>query len=130
MGIAELGDEAEVDADSLLPMLDICSLLKLVSIREGTITLTNLGERVNSRNFSKKIGEELARIEPFKAIIAELRKGKIKGTNKLVAMLEGKGITHYGKDKEGIAELKRMLTQWGVRSKLLAYDPEHDVWSV
>lgn len=125
---SELASESEEDVDDMLPLVDACKMLKLVEVRDSTVKLTERGARLAISSPFRVIREGLNDVEPFKSMLAFLSK-KSKTTPEVLRFLASKGFLFHEQDETNVALTKRLLRNWGVRSKLLAYDERNDSWS-
>ncbi|MDE1834006.1 MAG: AAA-associated domain-containing protein [Candidatus Micrarchaeota archaeon] len=129
IGISELAEESDEDIDDLLPIIDACKLLGLAVVDGSKIKLTDKGEKLTVSNFSKYIGEGLAKTEPFKSAIKIIDDGSI-SSRELLDALKSRGIMIHEESTTNDILLKKLLVRWGVRTKLMNYDQETDTWSV
>ena len=90
--------------------------------------LTEKGAKLTFSNFSKSIKDGLDDVEPFKSMLKIVNERQITSAE-LFSKLRSRGIVFHGDEAANDIMLKRLLIRWGVRSKLIAYDPQNDVWS-
>ena len=128
MEISELAEESEEDVDDLLPLIEACKLLKFVTVEDSVLRLTEKGAKLTFSNFSKSIKDGLDDVEPFKSMLKIVNERQITSAE-LFSKLRSRGIVFHGDEAANDIMLKRLLIRWGVRSKLIAYDPQNDVWS-
>ncbi|MCL4365517.1 MAG: AAA-associated domain-containing protein [Candidatus Marsarchaeota archaeon] len=128
MEISELAEESEEDVDDLLPLIEACKMLKFVTVEDSVLRLTEKGARLTFSNFSKSIKEGLDDVEPFKSTLKIVNERQITSAE-LFSKLRSRGIMFHGDEAANDIMLKRLLIRWGVRSKLIEYDPQNDVWS-
>jgi NitT/TauT family transport system ATP-binding protein len=126
-GMSDLAEESEEDIDDLLPLIEACKLLGLVTVNKSELKLTRKGNALAFSNFSKTIREGLASTEPFKSVLLIVGDGKV-STADLLSTLRSKGISLHEDEIVNSQQMKKLLLRWGVRSKLLAYDIENDSW--
>lgn len=126
--ISKLAEEAEEDIDDLLPLIEACKLLGFTVVDESEVKLTEKGAKLTFSNFSKLINESLIEVEPFKSTI-RIIDGKKVTTSELFGNLKSRGVVLHGDDVTNEILLKKLLIRWGVRSKLINYDQEADLWS-
>ncbi len=127
MEMSKLAEDAEEHIDDLLPLIDACKLLGFVVIDESEVRLTEAGSRLNFSNFSKAIHDKLSYVEPFKSALKVIDEGEV-STPKLFSTLKSMGIILHGDDATNDIMLKKLFIRWGVRGKLMSYDPETDIW--
>ena len=128
IGISKLAEEAEEDIDDLLPLIEACKLLGFAEVDETEVKLTDKGSKLTFSNFSKLISEGLIDIEPFKSSV-KIMDGRKVSTRELFGTLRSRGIMLHSDEPMNDILLKKLLIRWGVRSKLLNYDQEKDLWS-
>ncbi len=126
--ISKLAEEAEEDIDDLLPLIEAVKLLGFATVHESEIRITEKGSKLTISNFSKFINESLVSVEPFKSTIRIIDDREV-GTQELFGTLRSKGIILHGEDATNDMLLKKLLMRWGVRAKLISYDPHTDLWS-
>ena len=128
-GISDIAEESDEDIDDLLPLIEACRLLGLVTVNKSDLKLTKKGKSLSFSNFSKTIREGLSNVEPFKSVILVLGDGEV-NTKDLFDTLRTKGIAFHEDDSASDQMLRRLLIRWGVRSKLLSYNIENDSWKL
>lgn len=129
MEISRLAEEADEQLDDLLPLINACKLLGFATVDDAEIKLTQDGARLTFSNFSKSIHDGLEKVEPFRSTLKILRHNEV-STAELFSALNSKGIILHDDQAVSDALLKKLLIRWGVRSKLLNYNSEADVWSI
>ncbi len=131
MDVSKLADESEQNVDSLLPLIEACKMLGLVTVEAGEIRLTPEGEKMDMKNFTDMIAKKLSGIEPFKSAlgILSVRKGGL-STEELAHELQIKGIMLHGDFKMNSALLRSMLLKWAVRTRLVVYSDSSDLWEL
>lgn len=129
MDLAKLAEESEIDIDSLLPLIEVCEMLGFTHTKDSKIKLTKEGEELNLRNMSKILRNKLEAIDPFKSAVELLSKGELT-SDELFESMESKGILFHGEKAINNAMLKGLFVDWALRTKLMRYDPEKDVWSL
>ena len=128
MEMSRLAEDAEEHIDDLLPLIEACKLLGFVRIDESEVTLTDAGSKLTFSNFSKSINDRLSGVEPFKSALKAIGEGEVT-SQELFSTLKNRGIIVHGDDATNDILLKKLFIRWGVRSKLMLYDPEKDSWS-
>ncbi len=129
ISLSELAEEAEEDVDDLLPLIDACKLLGLITIDDSHVRLTDEGTRLSKGTPYRVIRENLKRVEPFKTILSALSKKRLT-TPEILAMLDSKGINISENPESRETVLKQLLSGWAVRTKVLFYNEENDKWSL
>ena len=127
LGITELAEESEEDVDDLLPQIEACKLLGLLVIDDADLKLTEKGERLTFSNFSKFIRESLVALEPFRSVLKILGNKEVP-SQQLFSGIHRRGIAIHGDKATNEILLKKLLLRWGVRSKLMSYNSELDLW--
>ena len=129
MDLAKLAEESEIDIDSLLPLIEVCELFGFAQTKDSKIKLTKDGEMLNLRNMPKTLRNKLEVIEPFKSAVELLTKGELT-SDELFESMGTKGIVFHGEKAINNEILKGLFVDWALRTKLMRYDPERDVWSL
>lgn len=125
--ISELAEESDEDIDDLLPLIEACKLLGFVTVKNSKLKITEKGSKLTFSNFSKSIRDGLKNAEPFKSSLKVLDDSEV-STRDLFTVLKQKGIMLHTDEATNDLMMKKLLIRWGVRSKLMAYDSENDVW--
>ncbi len=128
MELSSLAEEAEEHIDDLMPLVEASKLLGLATVEESMIKLTPLGDSLNLSNSLKLIREKLVEMEPFFSAIEILNK-KPMSTDDLFEKLKDRGIALHGDKEANEILMKKMLMRLGVRTRIVYYDPEKDMWS-
>ena len=122
--IANLTIDLRIDLDELLPIIDTAEYLGLVGVKEGEISLTDLGTKaLNSKITERKklVHQRLETIEPFSDITDLLKKqGQITRFS-LARFVSSK----YGPTLD-IPTLINITISWGVFSGLFGYDGQSE----
>jgi NitT/TauT family transport system ATP-binding protein len=126
--ISKLAEESEEDIDDLLPLIEACKVLGFIEVVESEVKLTKKGAKLTPTNFAKLISEGLEEVEPFKSTVKIIDSKQVTSVE-LFETLRSRGIRLHGEDAMNNALLKKLLIRWGVRSKLISYDQELDLWS-
>ena len=129
MELTDLAEESEIDVDSLLPLIEACEMLGFTKTGDSKIRLTDEGKSLNMRNTSKIMKGKLIGIEPFKSAITLLSE-KDMSSDELFGSLNSIGFVFHGEKNRNDEILKKLFMTWGVRTKMLRYDPHGDLWSV
>lgn len=121
--IANLTIDLRIDLDELLPIIDTAEYLGLVAVKEGEISLTDLGTKaLNSKIAERKklVHQRLETLEPFSDISDILKKeGLTRFT--LARFVSSK----YGPTLD-IPTLINIIISWGVFSGLFGYDGQSE----
>ena len=122
--IANLTIDLRIDLDELLPIIDTAEYLGLVGVKEGEISLTDLGTKaLNSKIAERKklVHQRLETIEPFSDITDLLRKeGQITRFS-LARFVSSK----YGPTLD-LPTLINIMISWGVFTGLFGYDGQSE----
>ena len=122
--IANLTIDLRIDLDELLPIIDTAEYLGLVGVKEGEISLTELGTKaLNSKIAERKklVHQRLETIEPFSDITDLLKKeGQITRFS-LARFVSSK----YGPTLD-LPTLINIMISWGVFSGLFGYDGQSE----
>ncbi len=128
MEMSKLAEEAEEHIDDLLPLIEACKLLGFVVVDESELKLTESGSKLTVSNFSKTIHDRLLDVEPFKSALKIINEGEI-SSQELFSDLKRRGIMVHGDDTTNSLMLMKLFTRWGVRGKIMSYNPKTDSWS-
>ncbi len=128
MELSSLAEEADEQIDDLMPLVEASKLLGFATVDESMIKVTPLGESLNISNSSKLIREKLVEMDPFYSAIEILGKKSL-STDDLLDALSKRGVSLHGNREANDILMKKMLMRLGVRTKIVYYDPEKDVWS-
>jgi hypothetical protein len=128
--LSKLADETEEQVDDLLPLVEACKMLGFATIDESMIRITPQGKKVTLGNVLKLIKPKLGSIEPFMSTVKLLKNEKELSTEALFEKLGAQGISLHGDKAVNEVFMKKMLLRLGVRSKLLYYDTDRDIWSL
>ncbi len=129
VSMSQLAGQSGMNIDHLLPVVDAARMLGFVRIRDGSIWLTESGERMDLGNFQELIRKGMGRVEPFKSVLALLSHGAV-STPRLAESLKRKGVKMSSNRKLDEELLRRMLAKWGIRTRLLNYNGRKDTWSI
>jgi hypothetical protein len=98
-----------------------------VVIDESKLKLTETGTKLTFSNFSKTIHDRLLDVEPFKSALKIMDEGEV-SSPELFSNLKRRGIMVHGDDATNDLMLMKLFTRWGVRGKIMSYDPKTDSW--
>ena len=122
--IATLTIDLRIDLDELLPIIDTAEYLGLVTVKEGEISLTELGTKaLNNRIAERKklVHQRLETLEPF-SDIAKLLKEQGQVTRFTLARFIS---SKYGPTLD-IPALISIIISWGVFTGLFGYDGQSE----
>ncbi len=129
LSISKLAEESEEDVDKIIPLLDVAEMLGFCSVESGIVKLTESGKSITLQNYATIISKMLIKIEPFKSIVEALN-NKSLNTKELAEILKSKNIILLADEYNNIKILRTLLLKWGVRTKILSYNRENDLWSL
>ena len=121
--VAALNMDLRLDVDELLPPIDTAELIELVSVKEGQISLTELGRKLlSSKMVARKalIAEKLRKTDLYKTILKELEERKKLSTVDVERIVESK----FGPFEDVHNGVWRAI-RWGVFADLFDYDGTH-----
>lgn len=127
--VSKLAEETNEEIDDLFPLIDTCVLLKLCTVKDGSVTLTKSGKNLATHNTREVFAKALDKVEPFKSTTAILNKNKELSTQDLSRALYKKGIFFNSDEITNIELLKNLFLKWGVGNKLFSYNNDSDMWS-
>lgn len=122
--IANLTIDLRIDLDELLPIIDTAEYLGLVGVKEGEISLTDIGTKaLNGKIAERKklVHQRLETIEPFSDITDLLKKEGQVTRFSLARFVSSK----YGPTLD-IPTLINIMISWGVFSGLFGYDGQSE----
>ena len=118
--VANLTIDLRMDVDELLPIIDTAEYMGLVSVKEGEISLTDLGKKtLNSKIAERKriVHDTLRNLEPFSDLVKFL---------KLQTEVNRLSLARYVTSKFGhlmdLPSIVNTIISWGVFSGLFGYD--------
>ncbi len=129
IGLSELADEADEDIDDLLPLVEACNILGFTTVHGSSIKLTAAGRKFSATNATRMVRDKLALVEPFRSAMEILRKDGDLTTADLTQKLREKGVALHGEEETNTILLKKMFLRLGIRTRLLFYNAESDMWS-
>ncbi|HIH50468.1 TPA: hypothetical protein HA291_03375 [Candidatus Micrarchaeota archaeon] len=129
MEISKIAESTKEDIADLFPLIDACSMLKLCTVRNGTVKLTSSAAKLTNANKREVLAKALANVEPFKSTIAAVARGKGISTKELSRRLYRKGMFFDSDEVTNMELLKSLLFKWGIENKLFAYNHASDTWS-
>ncbi|MEM3839080.1 MAG: AAA-associated domain-containing protein [Candidatus Micrarchaeaceae archaeon] len=128
--LSKLAEETDEQVDDLLPLIEALKVLGFASVDESVVKITAQGKKVTLGNVMGLIKKKLVGIEPFMSAIKILKSEKEMSTEALFERLSSQGMSLHWDKATNEAMLKKMFLRFGVRSKLLYYDSERDIWSL
>jgi len=121
--IAKLDDSLDEERTTLMNLLDDAESLGLISISNGDVIITELGNKFLNLNVSdrkKILKESLKNVEPFNSIINYI---KSSGTNEI----KKEDLERFLEDNfpsGNNEDIMRVVLNWGRYAKLLNYDSD------
>jgi NitT/TauT family transport system ATP-binding protein len=118
--VAKLNMDLHLDIDDLLPPIATAELLELVTVKDGEISLTEIGRKILSSKMPARkviIGEQLRKVDLYEKILAQLGKKKRLALVDVEELIEGA----YGPFKD-VHDGVRLVIRWGVFADLFDYD--------
>lgn len=124
--IFALASYFDLEADDLLPLLDVIEILGFALVQGGDVILSPQGEKFlkSSASIRRQIlREKLKDIEPFKSTISMLKEFKEVKAEDIAKHLEKLGYSEV--NEFGFVEkLTQTLIEWGVYSGILVYSSD------
>jgi len=130
INISGLAEDAREQIDYLLPLIDACEMLGFAHVDSGVITLVDKKVQIGVTSFLRETRNRLAGVEPFKSVMALLKQHLASTTPEISAQLKEKGIQLHEDPVTNEETLKNLMLRWGVRTKLLSYNPRNDEWHI
>ncbi|MGC8676131.1 MAG: AAA-associated domain-containing protein [Candidatus Micrarchaeia archaeon] len=127
MTVAKLAEEINEQIDSLLPLLHACELLGMIKVKNGEVSLTDIGNVYDEKSFMESARNGMQNIEPFKTVIDALDKHELT-THELAKALRKRGVSFHADGITNEEILKSLLIGWGIRIGMLHYDSKKDLW--
>ena len=120
--LASLADELGDDIDTLLPILDTAEMLGLVDVKNGIVSLTQLGSKFHHvyRNKIHLIKQQISKIEPFKTALDLATRGI--SSAEITQTLSERGIIWHHEPELNEASVHSLLIHWSIFAGLLKYD--------
>lgn len=128
MEISKIAESTKEDIANLFPLIDACSMLKLCTVRNGSVKLTRSAASLTNTNKRGIFAKALASVEPFKSTIAAVARGRI-STKELSRKLHKKGIFFDSDEVTNMELLKNLLFKWGIENGIFSYNHSSDTWS-
>ena len=123
--LSKLFQESEEEIDDMLPVLNACKMLGLLTMDNGYAKLTETGSA--AKDLKPIMRAKLPTFEPFKTAIAIIKDSPEVSTEDLFGRLVKKDeVRLEGVD---IKTLRKTLISWLVRDDIVNYDQERDTWS-
>jgi len=130
ISVSRLAEDAREQVDDLLPLIDACEMLRFTHVDGGVIALIDKNMEINVTGFLRETRNRLAVVEPFKSVIMLLKKHIASTTPEVAAQLKERRIELHEDPVTNEEMLKNLMLRWGVRTKLLSYNPRSDEWRV
>jgi len=124
--ISFLADELRMEMDDLGDVIDMCELLGVIKVKNGTLLLTLFGEALSLGNIDDKkriLRDKLKKVEPFKTAIVLIKKSKGK--------MDEKNLLDGLKEKFVIEDQKlfhKLMLGWGNYTELFEYDADDHIF--
>lgn len=121
--IAKLDDSLDEERTTLMNLLDDAESLGLISVSNGDVIITDLGNKFLNSNVSdrkKILKESLKNVEPFNSIINFI---KSSGTSEI----QKEDLERFLEDNfpsGNNEDIMRVVLNWGRYAKLLNYDSD------
>jgi hypothetical protein len=125
--LSKLAEDSESEFEILFPLLEACRILGLVTVINGTATLTEAGNALNIKDFRKKIGQMLKGLEPFRSMLERLKKHHMT-TEELFDFMLSQGLVTQINRETDIRKFRKEMIGLLIRTEMCSYDPDEDVW--
>lgn len=121
---AHLMADLRTDLDEFLPTIDTAEYLGFVDVKQGEISLTDLGKKASMSRIperKKLVHDKLQSLEPFSELGQLLKNQKHLGRFEVARYLS----TKYGYTTD-LPTILNVIISWGVFSGLFRYDGESE----
>jgi NitT/TauT family transport system ATP-binding protein len=118
--VSFLAEELRIDLDELNDVIEMARLLNLVRVKAGIVELTVFGESLNLGTIDDKkkvLRKNIVRIEPFKSILAIIKKDGHAHNDEIVRALRERNVVI-----EDEARFHKLLLTWGGYAEIFEYD--------
>ncbi len=126
--ISRLSKTISKNIDELLPLLDASVMLGIAKLDDGNIVLTEQGRRLTQVNIDTFIEKKISVIEPFKSIIAILKKEGALSSTELSELLKERGIALHAESEINTALLREALYRWAISYHMLNRNARKGAW--
>ena len=127
--MSALASYTKEGVDRLLEVLRAARVLGLINVKSGVVSVTGVGKELNLYDFQNDVRDHVAAVEPFKTSVRLLKKGNGMTTSQLLlALLKANILAQYS--SYDIENIKWLLTHWGIRIGLFAYEARNDRWKL
>lgn len=125
--VSFLSEELRIDLDELNDVIEMARLLNLLKVTSGTVELTIFGESLNLGTIDDKksvLRKHLVKIEPFKSILAIIRKDGHAHEKEIFEQLRSKNVVI-----EDEARFHKLLLAWGGYAEIFEYDGKKRIFT-
>src|SRR5208283_682975 len=126
--VSFLAEELRMDLDELNDVIEMAKLLNLVRVKEGTVELTLFGESLNLGTIDDKkrvLRKNLVKIEPFKTILAILKKDGHAHLEDIISDLRERNVVI-----EDEMRFHKPLLAWGGYAEIFEYNGSKRVFTM
>lgn len=125
--ISFIAEELRMELDDLGDVVDMAELLGLVKVKNGIIQLSVFGEALNLGTIDDKkriLRKQLLNIEPFKTVIALIKKEKEVDEKKIVDHLR---VNHIIDD---VSRFHKLFLSWCGYAEIIEYDGKRQRFTI
>lgn len=126
--LSKIAEESEEEFEVLFPLLEAGKLLGLMTIMDGIVTLTEMGNSISNKEFRKKVGKVLSSIQPFKSLLEHMRRKRSLSTEELFDFMLEHGYTMQINREDDIHRFRKEMADLLIRTYLCDYDSDEDSW--
>lgn len=121
--LARISIDLQSDVDDLLPVIEVAENLGFISVENGDVMLTELGEKLVKSTPSRRkfiLGKAIANVEPFATAFKLIRSRKEISAEELFEELgDIKELIEEYKDPE---QIHQILLEWLLYTETVKYD--------
>jgi len=132
VNLPELADEVRLDIDTLFPILEVISVLKLSKISKGDINMNSKGKELLIADITKKkiiIADLLLKYIPLAKFIQETLKERKKSRERTYKEIFTKELEFHFTKEEADHIITTMI-DWGRYAELFSYNYDTDLFTL
>lgn len=121
--LARIAIDLQSDVDDLLPVIEVAETLGFISIKNGDVILTDLGEKMVKATPSRRkllLRKTISNVEPFATALKLIKSRKEISAEELFEEL-GK-VKELGEEYRDPEQIHQMLLEWLLYTETVKYD--------